>query len=90
MRKTLSIDPCCLLLLSLTHLSPIANLLNVNLIDQSLVGGLINQLPSAATATRPPGMYYLPVLHVDELGLTSDKYLELNDTVASLPLQLSL
>ena len=38
---------------------------------------------------RPAGLYHVPVLHVDEIGLTSDKYLELNDTVASLPLQLS-
>jgi hypothetical protein len=35
------------------------------------------------------GMYYKPALHVDEIGLTSDKYVYLNATVTSLPLKIS-
>jgi hypothetical protein len=34
-------------------------------------------------------LYHVPVLHVDEIGLTSDKYLPLNATVGSLPLKLT-
>lgn len=36
-----------------------------------------------------PSYYYLPSLYVDEIGLTSDMYIPLNDTVKSLPLKLS-
>jgi hypothetical protein len=35
------------------------------------------------------GAYYAPPLHVDEIGLTSEKYIPLNDSVHSLPLKLS-
>jgi hypothetical protein len=38
---------------------------------------------------RLDGLFHKPVLHVDEIGLTSDKYLPLNDTVGSLPLKLT-
>ena len=33
--------------------------------------------------------YYLPGLHVDEIGLTSEMYIPLNETISSLPLKLS-
>ena len=33
--------------------------------------------------------FYKPPIHVDEIGLTSDKYIPLNSTVSSLPLKLS-
>lgn len=33
---------------------------------------------------------YLPALHVDEIGLTSDKYVPLNSTIHALPLYLSM
>mmetsp|Transcript_46588 Transcript_46588/g.105275 ORF Transcript_46588/g.105275 Transcript_46588/m.105275 type:complete len:389 (-) Transcript_46588:521-1687(-) len=35
------------------------------------------------------GLFHKPLLHVDELGLTSDKYLGLNESTGSLPLKLS-
>eukprot|EP01041_Mallomonas_annulata_P001211 gene1211-2358_t len=35
-------------------------------------------------------MRYAPPVHADEIGLTSDKYVPLNDTVTELPLRLSL
>ncbi|KAL3908242.1 MAG: hypothetical protein SGARI_003152, partial [Bacillariaceae sp.] len=34
-------------------------------------------------------MALLPVLHVDEMGMTSDKYIPLNETVKALPLRIS-
>jgi hypothetical protein len=34
-------------------------------------------------------MYYKPAFHADEMGLTSDKYIHLNDTVHSLPLKIT-
>ena len=37
---------------------------------------------------HPSGYSYLPALHVDEIGLTSDKYIPLNETVLALPLRI--
>ncbi|KAL7521603.1 hypothetical protein ACHAWX_006619 [Stephanocyclus meneghinianus] len=34
------------------------------------------------------GYAYLPAVHVDEIGLTSDKYIPLNKTVSALPLRI--
>ena len=34
-------------------------------------------------------MAYQPALHADEIGLTSDKYVPLNDTVSFLPMKIS-
>jgi len=34
------------------------------------------------------GYAYLPAVHVDEIGLTSDKYIPLNGTVSALPLRI--
>ncbi len=33
--------------------------------------------------------YYKPPLHADEIGLTSDKYVSLNNTIDFLPLKVS-
>ena len=38
---------------------------------------------------HPTGHAFLPALHVDEMGMTSDKYIPVNDTVTSLPLRIS-
>jgi len=37
---------------------------------------------------RGSGYAYLPAVHVDEIGLTSDKYIPLNETVHALPLRI--
>ena len=37
---------------------------------------------------HPSGYSYLPAVHVDEIGLTSDKYIPLNKTVEALPLRI--
>jgi hypothetical protein len=34
--------------------------------------------------------YYKPALFVDEIGLTSDKYIFLNETTSELPLHISI
>ncbi|KAL7473903.1 hypothetical protein ACHAXS_014266 [Conticribra weissflogii] len=34
------------------------------------------------------GYGYLPAVHVDEIGLTSDKYIPLNETVSAVPLRI--
>ncbi|KAG7344529.1 Cleft lip and palate transmembrane protein 1 (CLPTM1)-domain containing protein [Nitzschia inconspicua] len=41
------------------------------------------------TKTHPTGLAFLPVLHVDEIGMTSDKYIPINETVSTLPLRIS-
>lgn len=41
-----------------------------------------------ASQHHPSGYSYLPAVHVDEIGLTSDKYIPLNDTVSALPLRI--
>jgi len=37
---------------------------------------------------HPSGYAFLPAIHVDEMGLTSDKYVPLNETVSALPLRI--
>ena len=66
----------------------------VRVFEDSLAQGMAGvrhgaRTVAASAAGRKPGLYYMPLLHVDEIGLTSDKYMELNDTVESLPLQQS-
>jgi len=39
---------------------------------------------------HPSGYAYLPPLHVDEMGLTSEKYIPLNRTVEAVPLRITL
>lgn len=41
------------------------------------------------TAQHPTGYSYTPAIHVDEIGLTSEKYIPINGTVTSLPLRIS-
>jgi len=41
------------------------------------------------TRSHPSGIAHIPALHVDEIGLTSEKYLPINGTVTSLPLRIS-
>lgn len=41
------------------------------------------------TKDHPSGIAHIPALHVDEIGLTSDKYIPINHTVTSLPLRIS-
>jgi hypothetical protein len=41
------------------------------------------------TKSHPTGLAFLPALHVDEIGMTSDKYIPINETVSSLPLRIS-
>lgn len=39
--------------------------------------------------SHPSSIAHIPALHVDEIGLTSEKYIPLNHTIASLPLRIS-
>jgi len=41
------------------------------------------------TQSHPSGIAHIPALHVDEIGMTSDKYMPINGTVTSLPLRIS-
>lgn len=45
--------------------------------------------PSAISKKNKKGYVYKPPIHVDEIGLTSDKYIPLNDTVTSLPIKVT-
>jgi len=38
---------------------------------------------------HPTGYSYMPAIHVDEIGLTSEKYIPINETVTALPLRIS-
>lgn len=38
---------------------------------------------------HPTGYAFTPAIHVDEIGLTQEKYIPLNNTVTSLPLRIS-
>ncbi|KAL7555529.1 hypothetical protein ACA910_005307 [Epithemia clementina (nom. ined.)] len=38
---------------------------------------------------HPTGLAFAPAIHVDEIGLTIEKYIPLNETVKSLPLRIS-
>ncbi|CAJ1931806.1 unnamed protein product [Cylindrotheca closterium] len=38
---------------------------------------------------HPSTVAHIPALHVDEIGLTSEKYIPLNQTISSLPLRVS-
>jgi hypothetical protein len=38
---------------------------------------------------HPTGVTYTPAIHVDEIGLTSEKYIPVNGTTTSLPLRIS-
>ena len=38
---------------------------------------------------HPSGIAHIPALHADEIGLTSEKYIPVNNTITSLPLRIS-
>ena len=44
--------------------------------------------PRRGGGRHASGRAYLPAVHVDEIGLTSDKYVPLNGTVTALPLRI--
>lgn len=52
------------------------------------VGFDIVQVGRQMTSNHASGYAYLPAVHVDEIGLTSDKYIPLNETVSALPLRI--
>jgi hypothetical protein len=45
--------------------------------------------PNVISIKNKKGYIYKPPIHVDEIGLTSDKYIPLNNTVTSLPIKIS-
>ena len=47
----------------------------------------IVQVGKQGSAQHASGYAYLPAVHVNEIGLTSDKYIPLNETVSALPLR---
>lgn len=52
-----------------------------------LSGMPIVQVPQ--NMDHPTGIAFTPALHVDEIGLTSEKYIPINETLTSLPLRIS-
>ncbi len=52
------------------------------------VGFEVVRLASRGDGKHSSGYAYLPSVHVDEIGLTSDKYIPLNGTVTALPLRI--
>ncbi|KAL7492566.1 hypothetical protein ACHAWT_002169 [Skeletonema menzelii] len=52
------------------------------------VGFEVVRLSSRGNGQHSSGYAYLPSVHVDEIGLTSDKYIPLNETVTALPLRI--
>jgi hypothetical protein len=48
----------------------------------------VNQRTNDVAAAKQ--YFYKPSLFVDEIGLTSDKYVHLNNTVQTLPLKISI
>lgn len=42
------------------------------------------------STAHPTGLAILPALHVDEIGLTSEKYLPINETLTALPLRINV
>lgn len=51
------------------------------------LGFEIVQVGRSGSKQHASGYAYLPAVHVDEIGLTSDKYIPLNETVSALPLR---
>ena len=44
---------------------------------------------SSGGMLHPTGHAFMPALHVDEMGMTSEKYIPVNETVTSLPLHIT-
>jgi hypothetical protein len=45
---------------------------------------------ASKSRTHPTGYAQMPALHVDEIGLTSEKYIPVNETLTSLPLRITV
>ena len=56
--------------------------------DMAHVSGM-SFVQVAQSTVHPVGIAHIPALHVDEIGLTSEKYIPLNQTVSSLPLHIT-
>jgi hypothetical protein len=54
----------------------------------SMSGMQLVQVPRSTA--HPTGIAILPALHVDEIGLTSEKYLPVNETITSVPLHINV
>lgn len=59
-------------------------------IDMASVSGMEIVKLKQVKSEHPSGFAYIPPLHVDEMGLTSEKYVPLNGTVAAIPLRITL
>ena len=58
-------------------------------VDMAHASGMRVVRLNRKSAAHPQGMAFLPALHVDEMGMTSEKYIPLNETVTTLPLRIS-
>jgi len=56
--------------------------------DRAHVSGM-NFVQVRKGPSNPTGVAHIPTLHVDEIGLTSEKYVPVNRTVSSLPLRIT-
>lgn len=56
--------------------------------DMAHVSGM-SFVQVARSKAHPVGIAHIPALHVDEIGLTSEKYIPVNQTVTSLPLHIT-
>ncbi len=56
--------------------------------DMAQVSGM-SFVQVAKSPSHPVGIAHTPALHVDEIGLTSEKYVPLNETITSLPLHIT-
>ena len=59
-------------------------------IDFAHVSGMQLVRTNSRSQQHPTGIAHLPALHVDEIGLTSEKYIPINKTVTSLPLRITM
>ena len=50
----------------------------------------MNLVQTHQSTAHPTGIAMLPALHVDEIGLTSEKYLPVNKTLTAVPLRISV
>lgn len=58
-------------------------------VDYAAASGMPIVRMSQKSQDHPQGYAFLPALHVDELGMTSEKYVPVNSTVTALPLRIS-
>jgi hypothetical protein len=59
------------------------------LVPEAIQRNVVQSRSSSYGGRQQQQLYYKPPIHADEIGLTSDKYIPLNDTVSSLPLKIS-